>query len=59
MGEERRRRVGDAVWRVCPRAGDDELMQVFADWVRRLMEELMPKGTPALAPGLTLEENAA
>ena len=40
-------------WR---RAGDDELMQVFADWVRRLTEEFKPKGAPALAPGLTLEE---
>ena len=38
------------------RAGDDELMQVFADWVRRLTEEFKPKGAPALAPGLTLEE---
>ena len=38
------------------RAGDEELMQVFADWVRRLMEGFMPAGAPALAPGLTLEE---
>ena len=42
-------------WR---RAGDDELMQVFADWGRRLMEKFMPTGAPALAPGLTLEEVA-
>ena len=60
---ERSRSLADLVgvlevlreWR---RAGDDELMQVFADWGRRLMEKFMPTGAPALAPGLTLEEVA-
>ena len=60
---ERSRSLADLVGvlevlREWQRAGDDELMQVFADWGRRLMEKFMPTGAPALAPGLTLEEVA-